>query len=548
MKRKFLILSLCIASGVAGMGAFAATAPSNGQGIYYYRAGFASVAKPLLISEFSTDAATRAETCYNLGKIYFEENKVDSAAYYFNKGVEADATNSLNAVGLIMLKIKADPIAAETEFKNILKLKQNKKNVDIYLAVANAYLANNLLEQAVSYQEKAKELKSKYAPVYVVLGDIELAKKNVGEACRNYEQAIYFDDQCKEAYIKYARAYKSVNTPLAIEKLNALKQKDPAFLLTSRELADIYFSTNDFAKSAEAYEAYLQSGNSSVIDLTKYAFILFLSHQFQKSLDVTKMGLSKEPLNPVFNRLVMYNDVELNRPADAITAADIFFNKSKNPEFTYLDYRYYGQAFRDNKQIDLAIPQYEKAVQVDSTKIELWKDIADMYGKLDKYSKALEAYQIYMRALPQDKVNADVYMDLGRNYYFYAYSNDNTLTPEVKKSLFLKADSAFAVAATKEENYRANFWRARANFGLDPETTQGLAKPYYEQTASYLEAKADTRYNSILIECYRYLGFYYLQTNDLSQSTTFWNKILAIDPNNDTAKKGLAGIKGMKKK
>lgn len=548
MKRKFLILSLYLVGGAMTMGLHAATAPSNGQGISYYRAGFASVAKPLLLTEISTDPERKAETCYNLGKIYFEEGRVDSAAFYFNKGAEADAMNSLNAVGLVMLKLKADPAAAELEFKNILKQKQNKKNIDIYLAIANAYLANTMLDEAVNYQDKAKALKPKYAPVYVTMGDIELAKKNVGEACRNYEQAIYFDDQCKEAYIKYARAYKSVNTPLAIEKLNVLKQKDPAFLLTSRELADIYFSTNDFKKAAEAYEAYLQSGNSSVIDLTKYAFILFLSQQYQKSLDVTKMGLAKEPLNPVFNRLVMYNNVELNRPADAIAAADIFFNKSKNPEFTYLDYRYYGQAFRDNKQIELAIPQYEKAAQVDSTKIELWKDIADMNSKLEKYPKALEATMKYMHSLPIDKLNADVYMDLGRNYYFYASSNDNTLTPELKKSLYMKADSAFAVAASKEDNYRGNFWRARANFGLDPETTQGLAKPYYEQTASYLEAKADTRYNSVLIECYRYLGFYYLQANDLTLSSSYWNKILAIDPSNDTAKKGIAGIKGMKKK
>lgn len=188
------------------------------------------------------------------------------------------------------------------------------------------------------------------------------------------------------------------------------------------------------------------------------------------------------------------------------------------------------------------------ALRVDSSKYDTWKDISDMYDKLEKYPESVVAYEKYKKSLPADKVSADNYMDLGRKYYFYASSSDKNLTPELKKSLFTKADSLFGVAASKEDNYRGNFWRARANFGLDPETTQGLAKPYYEQTASYLEAKADTRYNSVLIECYRYLGFYYLQANDLTLSSSYWNKILAIDPSNDTAKKGIAGIKGMKKK
>jgi len=144
------------------------SAPSEGQGIAYYRAGFPMVAKPLLIAEIESNAASRAETCFNLGNIYFSDNKSDSAAYYFNKGLAADPANSLNSIGLTMLKIKSDPTTAETEFKNILKLKQNKKNLDIYIAIGNAYLFNGSLDNAVAYQEKAKEIKTKDAEVYVV--------------------------------------------------------------------------------------------------------------------------------------------------------------------------------------------------------------------------------------------------------------------------------------------------------------------------------------------------------------------------------------------
>ena len=543
MKRNFLFFAFLFTVSMLSLTSVnAATSLSDGQGIAYYRAGFPLVAKPLLINEIATDSTTRAETSFNLGNIYFSENLLDSARLCFVKGVAANPLNSLNAIGLTMLKIKSDPAAAELEFTNLLKLKQNKKNVDVYIAIANAYLFNDIIDKALIYQDKAKSIKPKYAPVYVVLGDIELAKKNVGEACRNYEQAIYFDDKCKEAFIKYARAYKNVNTPLAIEKLNALKVKEPAFLLVDKELADIYYSINNFGKAAELYNNYLQSGNSNVQDLTQYAFTLFLGGQFEKSLEVTKLGLVKAPRNPVFNRLAMYNNVDMKKTKDALAAADVFFNKTDNPKFTYLDYRYFGQALRDNKQIELAIPQFEKALQIDSSKVDLWKDISDMYSEKYAYKKSLDAYNIYLTSLTEEKKTGDVLMTLGKLYY--GLGNDTTETKlDVKKSYCVKADSVFALIAIKEPNgYRGNFWRARSNVGLDPETTLGLAKPYYEQTATLVISKADARFNPVLIECYRYLGFFYFQKKDYTQSMTYWNKILAIEPNNAVAKSVIDGI------
>ena len=385
MKRNFSIIAFLFLAVFAGFNTVSATnSLSDGQGIDYYRSGFPAVAKPLLISSIATDSSKLAESCYYLGSLYFAENNVDSAAYYFVKGNAANPFNSLNTVGLNMIKMKSNLVEAEVNIANLLKLKQNKKNIDVYIAIANAYLSNGILDKAVMYQEKAKDIKSKYAPVYVLLGDIEVAKKNAGEACRNYEQAIYFDNKCKEAYIKYARAYKSVNSSLAIEKLNTLKAVEPGFMLADRELADTYFAINNYPKAAESYEAYLKTGNSSSLDLTKYAFILYLSKLYDKSLEVVSIGLQKEALNPVFNRLALYNNVELTEQNNtlkksdlalksnqaALNSADVFFSKSIGADFKSDDYRYYGRALRDAKMNNEAIVQFEKAFSMDSSKVE----------------------------------------------------------------------------------------------------------------------------------------------------------------------------------
>jgi tetratricopeptide (TPR) repeat protein len=543
MKRNFLFLILTLLSVN-----FLAIEAKDSQGIDYYKAGFPTVAKPLLLNEYITDTLSRQETCFYLGNIYFSENKLDSAAIYFKKGMTGKDVSVLNTIGLAMLKIKTDPKAADTEIQNVLKLRTSKKNPDFFIAAANAYLAAGLIDQAIVYQEDAKNIKTKYAPLAVLAGDIELAKKSVGNACSNYELAILYDDKCKEAYVKYARAYKNVNTSLAIEKLNQLKLKEPTFLLADRELADIYYMNNEFDKAAELYDNYLKSGNSNSDDLVKYALTLFFNHEFAKSLEIANNGHLKAPRNPAFNRLALYDNTDLKQFDDAIKSADLLFNQSDNPDYNYLDYRYYGQALRETKKFDLAIVQFKKAIEMDSTKIDLWKDISDMYNDNGDYKNAIANYLTYMNLLTEDKKTVDTSYNLGRLYY--SLGNSDKDSADVKKSALLKADSVFAKVITLDPtNYRGYVWRARSNFSLDPETLQGLAKPFYEQTLPIVEAKADPKYNPVILECCRYLGYYYYLKKDFTQSKMYWNKILALDPTNDMAIKAIDGIdKTMKAK
>jgi len=537
MKRNFLFLILTLF-----LINLSVTGAKESQGISYYKAGFPQVAKPLLLAEYATDSLTRVETCFYLGSIYFGENKPDSAAVYFKKGANGKQIDGLNTIGLAMLKVKSDPKAAELEIQSVLKLSSYRKNPDYYIAAAHAYLVNGLIDQAIVYQEKAKKIKSKYAPLAVLSGDIELAKKNIGNACSNYELAILYDDKCKEAYIKYARAYKNVNSTLAIEKLNQLKLKEPEFKLVDKELADIYYMNNDFKTAADLYDSYLKSGNSNAQDLVKYAMTLFFNHDFEKSLKIANDGLVKEPRNPAFSRLAMYNNTDLKLYDDAVKSAEKLFTQSDKPDFTYLDYRYYGQALRETKKYDLAIEEFKKAYEADSSKVDLLKDISDMYSLKSDDENTISSYIKYENALPEDKRTSDVIIELGKMYY--TLGNKDSVDVSVKKNALLKADSVFAVVAKMEPTgYRGNFWRARTNSGLDPETTKGLAKPFYELTATLVESKADPKFNPILLECYRYLGFYFLLKSDYTTSTSYWNKILVLDPTNAVALKGIEGIK-----
>lgn len=442
--------------------------------------------------------------------------------------------------------IKTNPEMAEEQADDLLKGK-NKKNVDLVLAIGRAYMEAGQLEQAEDFVKIAKKADSKSAAVSIFEGDIAVARKDPGTASQRYEEAIYFDPNCKEAYLKYADIYKAANPGLATSKLEELRAIDPQAVQVDRKLAEIYYSANEFDKAADAYSRFAEGDKATEKDLVNYSFALFLNHDFEKSLAVANLGLQKNPQHAVFNRLRMYNFIDLKRYDEAKQAADSFFAACKTEDLTYLDYLYHGTLLDALKDYNNAVISLEKAYEMNKDRTEVLRQISSSYEGAEKYEEAIDAFNKYVATLPEEQKTPDLTFEVGRLYYAEGTTADSVnYTPEMKKEALLQADSAFAkLAELVPDNYLGNFWRARTNSALDPETTEGLAKPYYEQVAAMLEEKAKTepRYNRTIIECYRYLGYYYLVTEDYEKSKEYWNKILTIDPEDAIATKALEGIK-----
>ena len=102
------------------------------------------------------------------------------------------------------------------------------------------------------------------------------------------------------------------------------------------------------------------------------------------------------------------------------------------------------------------------------------------------------------------------------------------------------------------------FWRARVNSMLDPETTKGLAKPYYEKVIEIGLVQPE-RYKRELIESYKYLGYYHyviadaittknngnpdLAKEEYGGAKSFFSKVLTLDAKDEVALKALESIK-----
>jgi len=439
--------------------------------------------------------------------------------------------------------LKNNKKEAEALFKAVIK--SDKKNPEIYLAISKAYY-ENVMPEYQKYLDKALDADKEYAPIYVFEGDILVKDKKYGEACGFYEMAQNFDENCLEAYVKYSNIYFPINASLAIAKLEDLLKLKPNSAIAQRELAEAYFKDSKYNQAVEAYARYMANPNHFESDQSRYAALLFFDKKYQESLDLVDKMIVKNPNDFILKRLAMYDNYELKNYDKALTAAETFMNTPGNPQFNTQDYIIYANILIENKLADKAIPVLEKAISLDQEKIELYKELSEAYRAAGDMLKSADAYNEYMKR--NQDVSLTDYFFLGTIYYRAASAEAPAAeaTPEekaaklaIQKPIYQKADSLFAIVAERApEDYRGHLWRARANSGLDPETTEGLAKPYYEALLTVLE-KAQNPNKAALLEAYKYIGFYNYQKeyaagkNVYPETRKWWSKMLTIDPNNE---------------
>lgn len=511
-------------------------AADNNQAILCYQTGLYKNAKQLLNSNLKNDQINQSEIYYYLGKIALAEQKLDSSLLFFAKGLESKQDDPYNKIGQLQCKLTTDRAAAESELKSLYK--NYKKDVNVKTAICRALWEGGSTEYQILFN-KLKQQNDKDAVVYLLSGDIYEKETDFGLACSQYEQAIYFDPNYEIAYLKYARLYSRTNAQTALEMLTKLLTVNPKSVLAKRDIAELYFGLNQFSEAAKYYQDYLaEEMNFSSKEIERYATILFYNKEFEKAGEQVNKILEKDPENLVMNRLKMYINSELG--SKDLAHAKMFMSKFKATDYIALDHTYYGHTLKMNKFYEDAISAFRFAISMDSTKQGLYRDISDAYASLGKHTTAVTEYETYFKKCEADIKLSD-YLLLGQDCYLAANEVVGTPDSAMRNVYLMKADSLFGTVCQRSPSSATGyFWRARVKSSLDPETTQGLARPYYEKSIEILEpANKDTKK---LLECYQYLGFYYYVNNDYPKSMTYWDKVIAISPGNELALKAIAGI------
>ncbi|MFZ4411917.1 MAG: tetratricopeptide repeat protein [Bacteroidales bacterium] len=483
-------------------------------------------------------------TLYFLGETYYNLGILDTAEFYFQKGIVLNPNDIYTNIGMGKILLDKSNIPEAKKMFEKANALAKYKDIKVLASIADAMISskNKQYDLATEYLQKAIEKDKTKSIIHIVSGDKNSIQANLGEAANDYERAFYYDKNCTEAYYKLGKIYTTArNYKESIKAFESALKIDSSYIPVWRDLAEMYYSYGHYQDASDAFYKYIQLTEPDLNDHIRYATILFFNKEYAKSLSETDNALLKDPKNFVMKRLNSYNLYETKDFSKSLIAITDFFKTTPENKTIATDYEYYGKILSKNGMDSLAIISFEKALVMDSSKIELYENIGMSNDKLKKYDKSAKAYE----SLILSKTNplSSEFFLLGKSTYYFGGSMADLADSLNKKAYLSKADTSFSkVIELSPNSFLGYFWKARVNALLDPETEIGLAKQWYEKVVSILEATPDKNKKELL-ESYQYLGYFHYIIKDNETSKIYWNKILAIDP---TDKKALEAIKGMK--
>lgn len=413
--------------------------------------------------------------------------------------------------------------------------RKDSKDPDQLAALGTECLRQGDIAGAEQYYEQGYRQKRITTSIICLAGDIALAKNDREQADYYYGRAIYFDPRDSTGYLHYVNMHKQKEPALAVEKLKQLRLYRDDCRVEHR-IAEVWYTGNKVKEAVAVYDS-ISIDSLSRDELVRYAMSAYLLRDYEKSASIVCHGRKDSPNDFVLNRLLMYDYTELKQYDRALEASVDFFERSDRRRdgdsiaakgYSYLDYIYYGYVLNGNDRYEEGIAQFNRALELNGDRTDVLLAISKAYENIGQYSQAIDYYKTYMAKLDAEERTAYVVYELGRLYYALGTSTkiSEELTPEKTEALH-RADETFAeVARMRPDSYLGDYWRARTNVALDPDTQHGLAKPYYQHVIEMTEGKGGSQ----LTEAYKYLAYYYYVNKDKASALKYIDKILDIDP------------------
>lgn len=387
------------------------------------------------------------------------------------------------------------------------------------MKIGSIYVRGRSYATAIPFYEEAIRLNANYAPAYRELGQVYLTLGRYEQSKTNFEKYLELTKGNIPAQIRYvnalfyAKAYDDV-----IRQVEEIFKVDKSKTYMNRIAGySAYEKTPPDYKMALAYMETLFSSlrKESLLpkDYTYLAKILLRKNQdYSKNVDTR-------------NRLNTQLTTAKERYAVA-TAAAKATQKPNLDTLTAQVARLDTQIAAADKEIDRGFSVYNQALALDPENKVLLSEIATNYYNFRRFE---EAADVWLKLVALGKNEVSDYMNIGRAFY--------------TDGKYQRADSIFNVVLAKNPDYvDAYVYIARTYSLMDPETKTGIAKPKFEIVIE--KAKSDSvRLASYMMEAFGYLGFYHYQNDNNSRARDYYNRMTNLVPTNNEYKvRGYSGL------
>lgn len=524
--------------------------------------------------------AKNGENWFYLGQIHLINEKIDSATYVFNQGVENDPKEKLNHVGLgIVDLMNNNTTAAESKFEEVTSNLGRREYLPL-LYIGQAYIKAPEPDytKAIEYLTQAKGMRGgdKDPNILIGLGDAYAGLGESSQAYVNYRDAEYMDPNLLAPKIgqslisRRAQAYDVV-----IEQLTTLSNENPEYAPLYRELAETYYLSSlkapeeDYReinqKALEYYQKYLSlTGDASVEAKTRYADFLVYSGNYEELKTVAEELANMPGVDAKVYRYLGY--IAYNQDKDYAKAAEhmnTLFEQVQPERLIPRDYLYAGLANLSTGNADRGAELLKEAVDKQTEEDNLETEIAETAFAKYQDGEVEEAIKIFR--IPAADTASDYYYDA--NYYIGLgqYSTGSRLvspaegeeiTPELgvqkieaAKPTLDEAIKAFdiVIATDKDDvkkKYLVNslYYKGLSELALDgvmydPENAKGLFVDSFTRLLQEAE-KADSEeanLNSYIVDANNYLGYYYYLQGDTEKAKAHFQETIKISPEDEFA-------------
>lgn len=517
-------------------------------------------AKSMFNNLLTTQPAV-AENYFYFGDLYLRLENIDSAKIVFQKGIASDPSFKLNYVGLGTVDLfNKNEIAAQANFdKAIAGIK--KKDYKEYMYIGNAYNyeQSRNFEKSVQWFEKAKQTGTKDPELYILLGNAYKSQRKNSEAIAEYQHALYLQSDLPSVDVNIGEIWTAAyNFELAESTLNTVIAKYPNFGPAYRALAENAYRWASqqpskrgalLIKAKEQYSKYLDLTDRSADSRYRYLIFLLNAGDYEtlekESKDfIAQYGSGKD--YKLVERFLGYAAVENGNNDTGVNILNNFVKTIEQKRLISADFFHLAKAYQNLKQDSLMIVNYEKAHQLDTANAEIVGNLAKAFFAEKQYGKAAEYYR-KLTKLPKASFTDWFYLGYS-NYFYYSLdlNNRNPKNEKLIKEALTEASVAFKYVAEGASNADSYLYLARVEYYLDNKDAEQKSVNAYDKYIELTLAKEKeltSRDKASLIEAYSYNGGYFI-TRDKAKAKEYFDKALALDPNNAQIKDALRAIKG----
>lgn len=262
-----------------------------------------------------------------------------------------------------------------------------------------------------------------------------------------------------------------------------------------------------------------------------YSVLLYYGQHYDESLAIANKLLASDPNNFQLQRIAFLDKAAMKDYTAAKQLAQRFFalNDPKN-KYTSNDYSTYAQVLEELGEDSLAVFEYEKALEVNPEKSDLYKALSSAYSGMKNYDKALEVFKNFIDR--GDYVTNDLVI-LANRYQNVAATSENG--SEKKQNAINNAIATIDQVIERVPDHYVPV-RNKARMFLvknDNQPSKEMAD-IYMQVVSMLDKDPEnkTKNKDVYNEAYSQIASYYISERDVPMAKEYYEKVYELDPTN----------------